>query len=846
MSSNLSVLLQPNSAINSVAFSPDGKLLATGSNDSATKLWRVADGMCTVALAGHTGAVNSVAFSPDGTLLATGSEDNTMKLWRVADGVCTATLAGHSATVRCVAFSPDGTMLATGGEDKTIKLWRVADGAFTATLAGHNDFVMSVAFSPDGTLLATGSEDKTIKLCRVADGVCIATLAGHIAAVAFVVFNADGTMFASVGADGLWLVWNVNSNMPLCSKKLLDVNVDDVVFVKCDSQCCVLEYCCDRNPTKLRAEFQWTTQKNDDTNPNASVPFFPHVFLEDVAVGSVIAGGSSCVLYNCTWRGRNYALKRYYPYVIRQIAREIAIAPYLQHPNIVRVVAIVDSSDGDAQTVGLLMELTSDSLAVVLASPSRPPQATILRWLHEAAQGIEYAHQCRVVHSDIKPENIMTVVNEQQHGGQSDGLRFGEHFIHSWHFNSTWNADVHCAPEYAAGDTGPTKASDVFSFGMTMWCALVPPGTDHGLGRIDLQVCRALDKGRRPPVAALDPLHAHLIERCWAEEPSQRPSMIEVEEALRNLVGTSAQPRSSPSSQLWTTLLQSYRMESALAALQYRPVGRIFFSDDIVDTTNPCYRFVAGMAGSLSTKVRRVVMVGVDTQTVISFDTLHATELDSRSVNPALSEKNPTDAASVAGLNRLMQSFIPVDTAPGEPLPSARLLFAWHGTKPDKIAAVCRDGPRSLRTTDCGYFGAGSYFALEAAYALRYSRPEPATGACAVILYLISVSQVRVITPERDYRRVEDDNTPHLHGFSRYYLGNRDTNMALAPGCDAHFIPVKECGCVHPLTGHVIPRNVQYQAVDESSGEAEAHEIVIGSHHRCIPIAIVYFGMEEI
>ncbi|CUG90883.1 Hypothetical protein, putative, partial [Bodo saltans] len=149
--------------------------------------------------------------------------------------------------------------------------------------------------------------------------------------------------------------------------------------------------------------------------------------------------------------------------------------------------------------------------------------------------------------------------------------------------------------------------------------------------------------------------------------------------------------------------------------------------------------------------------------------------------------------------------------------------------------------PRSLRTTDCGYFGAGSYFALEVEYALRYSRPDPASGECAVILYLVSVSQARVITPERDYRRDEDPSTPQLHGFSRYCSGNPDTAVALAPGCDAHFIPVKYYGNMHPLTGRATPRDVDYQAVDASCAKAEGHELVIGNHHRCIPVAVVYF-----
>ncbi|CUG90901.1 tyrosine kinase, putative [Bodo saltans] len=397
------------------------------------------------------------------------------------------------------------------------------------------------------------------------------------------------------------------------------------------------------------------------------------------------------------------------------------------------------------------------------------------------------------------------------------------------------------APEYAAGDTGPTTASDVFSFGMTMWFALVPQGTDHGLGKTDIQVGRALDKGRRPPVTTIDPTYVDLIERCWAEEPSNRPSMNEVEEALRNLVASSEEPQPTPSMRLWSTLLKPYGVDDACQALQYRQHEHIFLSDAILDATHPCFQLIHRVTGSLCDKIQRIVIVGTHDPTANAFVTLHAAEINSRAVNPFLRVDNPTDAASVAGLNRLKQTFIPVAVAPGEPLPSARLLFAWHGTSPDRVAAVCRDGPRSLRTTDCGYFGAGSYFALEAAYALRYSRPDPASGECAVILYAVSVSQARVITPERDYREVEDPSTPHLHGFSRYCSGDPDTAVALAPRCDAHFIPVKCYGRTHPLTGRATPRDVDYQAVDESSGTAEGHELVIGNHHRCIPVAVVYF-----
>jgi WD40 repeat protein len=86
---------------------------------------------------GHTWGVTSVAFSPDGSMIASGSGDKTIKLWRVSDGFLLRTLEGHTDSVSSVAFSPDGSMIASGSRDKTIKLWRVSDGELLRTLEGH-------------------------------------------------------------------------------------------------------------------------------------------------------------------------------------------------------------------------------------------------------------------------------------------------------------------------------------------------------------------------------------------------------------------------------------------------------------------------------------------------------------------------------------------------------------------------------------------------------------------------------------------------------------------------------------------------------------------------------------
>ncbi len=121
---------------------------------------------CIRTLTGHKDTVHSVAISPDGQTLASGSWDDTIKLWNLATGKELRTLTGHKSSVQSIAISPDGQTLASGSFDKTIKLWNLKTGDLLRTLTGHKNRVWSVAISPDGQTLASGSEDKTIKLWK--------------------------------------------------------------------------------------------------------------------------------------------------------------------------------------------------------------------------------------------------------------------------------------------------------------------------------------------------------------------------------------------------------------------------------------------------------------------------------------------------------------------------------------------------------------------------------------------------------------------------------------------------------------------------------------------------------
>jgi WD40 repeat protein len=195
--------------VNAIDISPDGRWIASVSQDTTGTIWPLGNRDVALKLEGHSREVFSIAFSPDNVHLATGAQDGTIIVWRIDTGAQVATLNRHERAVNKLVYNADGSRLYSAGFDPYVVEWDVATGKHIRTLDGHDKPVKTLAISKDGQYLLTGSADKTARLWELSSGLCAAVMSDHGHQVNAVAFSPDGHSVVTGSYDNTAITWEI-------------------------------------------------------------------------------------------------------------------------------------------------------------------------------------------------------------------------------------------------------------------------------------------------------------------------------------------------------------------------------------------------------------------------------------------------------------------------------------------------------------------------------------------------------------------------------------------------------------------------------------------------------------
>lgn len=202
------------SSFGPAAFSPDGRLLASGGFRSMVRILEVSSGKIRHTLAGHTAFTTGMAYSADGRFLASGSHDQTIRIWDTATGKAVHCLTGHTGSITGLAFSPSGNFLASASVDSSVRVWDPTAGKVLHSLPGEKTTLQTVSFSSDGRFLASGSDEPTLRVWETATGKPFKTLQGSRGCFRRVLFVPKSVFLLGVGADNTIRIWSLYDARP--------------------------------------------------------------------------------------------------------------------------------------------------------------------------------------------------------------------------------------------------------------------------------------------------------------------------------------------------------------------------------------------------------------------------------------------------------------------------------------------------------------------------------------------------------------------------------------------------------------------------------------------------------
>lgn len=213
-----------------LCFSNNGKMIAAGGRDKRVTVWNLASRQVMLSLKGHKDFVRSLKFSPNDKYIASGSYDKKIYIWNVGTGLPEKILTGHKGEVTSVDFSPSGDALVSGGADKNVIIWNIKTGMVSRTIPAHGSWVRTVAYNPDGSLIASGGDDRQIHLWDAYSGEKLNTFLGHKQWVQTLVFSPDGNYLASGGHDNLIILTELKTGKMLFKSEKQDDYVLNVAF----------------------------------------------------------------------------------------------------------------------------------------------------------------------------------------------------------------------------------------------------------------------------------------------------------------------------------------------------------------------------------------------------------------------------------------------------------------------------------------------------------------------------------------------------------------------------------------------------------------------------------------